>query len=632
MSGQGLPPGRAPTRLLTILGDQPIGLDDAGRPVKPSMEFVQFLQRLISYIGQPVPANPAGVPISTVIGSLSVAAKSIRFGAAGDGAILAQVSELEAAISRLAALVPPQPEPERGEAAHAFQAWPVDIVYAGNGSRLLDGHGTPNGRIFGSVGDVYMQRDGTAAVATWEKTSGLFTDHGWTAIGGELPNHQTASTYTVTAGNWTELIAFDSTASVAVSLVQPGTASGVEASFYADIENINTGAVVLTPTLSKIDGSTLALTLGANQGVRIASDGTNYFTQRGMGLASAVSTIVAGTGLTGGTIISSGTVALDPFGTGLTITAGTIWPDWQGGSVTALGTVSGGATVEINSGTLGVVIPAAGTGTVTDIVTSGSGISGGPITGVGTLTVEWNGGTVNALSVGGTVSSGTLVFGYQAGTLTTFNTGLTLAGGTLTPNWQAPTVTALGSGLADSSGTLSVSGVTSINSFALDFFRCATPTGANAAADATLGNGFVTTASIVVSSLSQIFNSLTSTATLIANISSIASGGSVISVAGTSAALSSLGTGWSRETFVFSPAITLAAGTYVATVSCTNEGTAYALPAMYASAAYPTQFNYPNIGSCTGFWVLAQQTIAAGQTLTLSSASRATNMILNYST
>ena len=273
-----------------------------------------------------------------------------------------------------------------------------------------------------------------------------------------------------------------------------------------------------------------------------------------------------------------------------------------------------------------------GTGTVTDIVTSGSGISGGPITGVGTLTVEWNGGTVNALSVGGTVSSGTLVFGYQAGTLTTFNTGLTLAGGTLTPNWQAPTVTALGSGLADSSGTLSVSGVTSINSFALDFFRCATPTGANAAADATLGNGFVTTASIVVSSLSQIFNSLTSTATLIANISSIASGGSVISVAGTSAALSSLGTGWSRETFVFSPAITLAAGTYVATVSCTNEGTAYALPAMYASAAYPTQFNYPNIGSCTGFWVLAQQTIAAGQTLTLSSASRATNMILNYST
>ena len=388
MSGRGLPPDRAPVRLLTILGDQPIGHDDQGRLVRPSMEFVQFLQRLISYIGQPVPANPAGVPISTVIGSLTVAAKSIRFGAAGDGALLAQVGALDAAIARLAALVPPQPELERGDAARAFRSWPVDVMYAGNGSRFLDGYGTPNGKIFGSVGDMFVQRDGTAAVAAWEKTSGAFTDHGWTAIGGELPNHQTVGSYTITAANWTELIAFDNATAVAVSLVQPGTASGVEASFYADIENINTGMVTLTPASSKIDGSTLAVTLSANQGLRIATNGTDYFTQRGMGGGGGggIGTIVAGTGLTGGTITTSGTVALDSLGTGLTITSGTIWPHWQSGSVTALGTVASGITLGIASGTL---------------------------TATGAGAQEWNAGTVTAL---GTVASG-VTLAISSGTL-----------------------------------------------------------------------------------------------------------------------------------------------------------------------------------------------------------------------
>ena len=42
----------APNKILTILGDQPIG-SVQGDHVYPAMSFVQMLQRIVSYIGQP---------------------------------------------------------------------------------------------------------------------------------------------------------------------------------------------------------------------------------------------------------------------------------------------------------------------------------------------------------------------------------------------------------------------------------------------------------------------------------------------------------------------------------------------------------------------------------------------------
>jgi hypothetical protein len=62
-----------------------------------------------------------------------------------------------------------------------------------------------------------------------------------------------------------------------------------------DVQNRGAGTLTITPTTSTVDGaSSLALTTG--QGRRIASDGTNYFTQRGIG---------GGGTFTGGTLTSA---------------------------------------------------------------------------------------------------------------------------------------------------------------------------------------------------------------------------------------------------------------------------------------------------------------------------------------
>jgi hypothetical protein len=58
-----------------------------------------------------------------------------------------------------------------------------------------------------------------------------------------------------------------------------------------------------------------------------------------------------------------------------------------------------------------IAIPAGGTGTVTSVQTSGAGITGGPITTAGTLAVQWNGGTVSAIGTGLSITSGTLSVG-----------------------------------------------------------------------------------------------------------------------------------------------------------------------------------------------------------------------------
>ena len=147
MSGRGLPPGRAPVRLLTVLGDQPIGFDDQGHQIRPSMEFVQFLQRLISYIGQPASSGAQGITLSALVGAASSAATAVQSGSIDPG-------------------FPSLPPPS-------------DVVYLGNGSRVLDGYGSPNGAVFGSVGDLFLQRDGSPSAVAWAKASGEQTDAGW---------------------------------------------------------------------------------------------------------------------------------------------------------------------------------------------------------------------------------------------------------------------------------------------------------------------------------------------------------------------------------------------------------------------------------------------------------------------
>lgn len=92
-------------------------------------------------------------------------------------------------------------------------------------------------------------------------------------------NHQTGTTYTVSSSDNTKLVTFNNAASVAVTLP---AASGMPSGFYFSTEDLGAGSVTFTPASGTIDGS-VSLTINTNQGIFIYSDGSNYFSVRGMG-------------------------------------------------------------------------------------------------------------------------------------------------------------------------------------------------------------------------------------------------------------------------------------------------------------------------------------------------------------
>lgn len=110
----------------------------------------------------------------------------------------------------------------------------------------------------------------------------------------ELVNAQTGVTYTILTGDKGHLVTFSNTGAVAVTLPQAGSA-GFAAGWFADVENLNTGVVTITPTTSTINGLT-TLVLYMNQGARIISDGTNYFVIQGVALAALAEPVNAQTG------------------------------------------------------------------------------------------------------------------------------------------------------------------------------------------------------------------------------------------------------------------------------------------------------------------------------------------------
>jgi hypothetical protein len=123
-------------------------------------------------------------------------------------------------------------------------------------------------------------------------------------------NSQTGTTYTVVDGDCGKLIRLNNASSVAVTLPQANGSTFISG-WTADFQNIGAGAVTITPTTSTVNGGA-NLVLTTNQGAHCDSDGTNYTCVLGVGNAggSGVTSIVAGTGLSGGTITSSGTIAL----------------------------------------------------------------------------------------------------------------------------------------------------------------------------------------------------------------------------------------------------------------------------------------------------------------------------------
>jgi hypothetical protein len=103
-------------------------------------------------------------------------------------------------------------------------------------------------------------------------------DGGQTRI---LTNLQTGSAYTPGPSDCGKLISFSNATGVAVTMPQSMLNNGC----WIDIQNTGAGAVTFTAPDPIIDGAS-GFSLSSNQGLRLVSNGTAYYTQRGQGASS----------------------------------------------------------------------------------------------------------------------------------------------------------------------------------------------------------------------------------------------------------------------------------------------------------------------------------------------------------
>lgn len=100
---------------------------------------------------------------------------------------------------------------------------------------------------------------------------------------GLVVNAQTGTSYTFLSGDRGKLVTQTNASAIADTLPQATGAFG--SGWFVWVENRGAGTVTITPTTSTIDGAA-TLTLPTNKGCLIASDGTNYYTMRGRGVAA----------------------------------------------------------------------------------------------------------------------------------------------------------------------------------------------------------------------------------------------------------------------------------------------------------------------------------------------------------
>jgi hypothetical protein len=120
-------------------------------------------------------------------------------------------------------------------------------------------------------------------------TGGPITSSG-TLARSETINAQIGTTYTVVNGDCGKLLTFSNASGIAVTLPQAGSGGNFVSGWSIDVQNIGSGAVTISPTTSTIDGASSIKVL-SGQGVRIVSNGTNYFTLRGMSPSAGVAVV-----------------------------------------------------------------------------------------------------------------------------------------------------------------------------------------------------------------------------------------------------------------------------------------------------------------------------------------------------
>lgn len=91
-------------------------------------------------------------------------------------------------------------------------------------------------------------------------------------------NAQTGSGYTVLTTDFKKIVSVSNASAQTVNLPSTAPAAG----WYVDIENTGAGLWTVGRNGLTIDGGTISPVLNQNQGLRVYSDGANYFTERGI--------------------------------------------------------------------------------------------------------------------------------------------------------------------------------------------------------------------------------------------------------------------------------------------------------------------------------------------------------------
>src|ERR1035438_5021924 len=113
-----------------------------------------------------------------------------------------------------------------------------------------------------------------------------------------------AGAFAIPSTDCGKLVARNQASAVSDTIAQAG--GSFPSGWYVQYQCSGAGGCTITPATSTIDGAA-SLTLTQNQGVLIVSNGTNYFTQRGVGGASgAFNAITGGTNTTAAMVVGTG--------------------------------------------------------------------------------------------------------------------------------------------------------------------------------------------------------------------------------------------------------------------------------------------------------------------------------------
>ena len=122
----------------------------------------------------------------------------------------------------------------------------------------------------------------TSIATTCGVAGGTITTTG-TITGSEAVNAQGgASAYAIVNSDCGKLVSRSQAGAVSDTIAQAGSGGNFASGWFMDYQCRGAGGCTITPSISTVDGAG-SLALAQNQGVRIVSDGSNYFTQRGVG-------------------------------------------------------------------------------------------------------------------------------------------------------------------------------------------------------------------------------------------------------------------------------------------------------------------------------------------------------------